>query len=137
MQQACFSSAAIPPDLSDVACLLLPHPAVSDDKERPFTTLAEECPPLREYGIKVLPQNDYLQGGAEFAKAVSADLEYANIFVQLLGPHRSLRPADLKDDDGVEPKSYAQFQYDAAKRRNIPIQWCAGHSVPRDPSLTR
>ena len=39
----------------------------------------------------------------------------AGLFVQLLGPFRSSRPPDLKDDDAAEPKSYAQFQYDAAK----------------------
>ena len=80
---------------------------------------------LKQFGINVLPQGDYLQGGAEFAKAVKADLETADYFVQLLGPYRSNRPPDLKDDaPGAETKSYAQFQYDAAKQRGLPIlQW--------------
>src|SRR5207244_3945441 len=39
-------------------------------------------------------------------------------------PYRSNRPADLKDDGDGEPKSYAQFQYDAATARGVPIlQW--------------
>jgi hypothetical protein len=78
---------------------------------------------LRQYGVEVLPEGDYLQGGAEFANAVKADLERAELFVQLLGPYRSNRPPDLKDDSG-EPTSYAQFQYSAAKRRGTPVlQW--------------
>jgi hypothetical protein len=79
---------------------------------------------LEQYGVKVVPESDYLQGGAEFARALKADLERADLFVQLLGPSRSLRPADLKDEGDDAPKSYAQFQYDAATRRKIPVlQW--------------
>jgi hypothetical protein len=78
---------------------------------------------LKQYGVKVLPEGEYLQGGAEFASAVKADLERADLFVQLLGPYRANRPADLKDDGG-EPKSYAQFQYAAAKQRGLTVlQW--------------
>jgi hypothetical protein len=78
---------------------------------------------LKQYGVKVLPEGEYLQGGAEFASAVRADLEQAELFVQLLGPYRSNRPGDLKDDGG-EPKSYAQFQYAAAKQRGLAVlQW--------------
>jgi hypothetical protein len=78
---------------------------------------------LKQYGAQVLPEGDYLQGGAEFAGAVKADLERAELFVQLLGPYRSNRPADLKDAAG-EPTSYAQFQYAAAKQRGTPVlQW--------------
>jgi hypothetical protein len=79
---------------------------------------------LTQFGAKVLPNGDYLQGGAEFAEAVKADLGQASLFVQLLGPYRSNRPADLKDDGATEPKSYAQYQYDAAKERSVPVlQW--------------
>ena len=79
---------------------------------------------LKQYGATVLPEGEYLLGGAEFASAVKADLEHADLFVQLLGPYRSNRPADLKDDGGGDPKSYAQFQYDAAKARGVPVlQW--------------
>lgn len=80
---------------------------------------------LKQYGVKVLPEGDYMQGGGEFAKAVKADLERADYFVQLLGPYRSNRPPDLKEGPAsAESKSYAQFQYDAAKQRGLPIlQW--------------
>jgi hypothetical protein len=80
---------------------------------------------LKQYGVKVLPEGDYLQGGADFAKAVKADVERADYFVQMLGPYRSNRPSDLKDDPAnPESKSYAQFQYDTAKLRGLPIlQW--------------
>jgi hypothetical protein len=78
---------------------------------------------LQQYGAQVLPEGDYLQGGSDFANAVKADLERAELFVQLLGPYRSNRPADLKDDKG-DAVSYAQFQYAAAKRRGLPVlQW--------------
>jgi hypothetical protein len=79
---------------------------------------------LTQYGAKVLPDGDYLQGGAEFAEAVRADIEHAHVFVQLLVPYRSNRPADLKDEGATEPKSYARFQYDAAKSQGVPVlQW--------------
>jgi TIR domain len=78
---------------------------------------------LKQYGADVLPEGEYLQGGAEFASAVKADLERADLFVQLLGPYRSNRPGDLKDDSGG-PISYAQFQYAAAKQRGTTVlQW--------------
>jgi hypothetical protein len=79
---------------------------------------------LKQYGATALPEGDYLQGGKEFAEAVKADLAHADMFVQLLGPYRSNRPPDLKEEGSDEPKSYARFQYDAAKARGIPIlQW--------------
>ena len=79
---------------------------------------------LQQFGAKVLPEGDYMLGGPAFAAAVKADLGKAGLFVQLLGPFRSSRPPDLKDDDAAEPKSYAQFQYDAAKAAGAPIlQW--------------
>ena len=78
---------------------------------------------LRQYGVQILPEGDYLQGGAEFANAVKGDVERADLFVQLLGPYRSNRPPDLRDEAG-ELTSYAQFQYAAAKRRGVPVlQW--------------
>jgi hypothetical protein len=80
---------------------------------------------LKQFGVNVLPEGEYLQGGAEFAKSVRADIARADYFVQLLGPYRSNRPSDLKDDvPNSEPKSYAQFQYDAAIARGLPVlQW--------------
>ncbi|MGH6767579.1 MAG: toll/interleukin-1 receptor domain-containing protein [Xanthobacteraceae bacterium] len=79
---------------------------------------------LKQFGATVLPDGDYLQGGREFAEAVKADVARTDLFVQLLGPYRSNRPPDLKDEGSDEPKSYAQFQYDAAKARGAEIlQW--------------
>jgi hypothetical protein len=63
-------------------------------------------------------------GGPEFSEAFRRDLAKAGMFVQLLGPYRSNRPPDLKNEGDTEPKSYAQFQYDAAKTAGTPIlQW--------------
>src|SRR5712691_5821719 len=54
---------------------------------------------------------------------VAAYLERADLFVQLLGRARSPKPEDLRAE-GEPARSYAQFQYDAARRRGIPIlQW--------------
>jgi hypothetical protein len=79
---------------------------------------------LIQFGAKVLPDGDYMQGGAEFAEAVKDDLGKSTMFVQLLGPYRSNRPPDLKDEGATEPKSYAQYQYDTAKAGNVPVlQW--------------
>jgi hypothetical protein len=79
---------------------------------------------LTQYGAKVLPEGDYKQGGPEFAEAYRSDLARAGMVVQLLGPYRSNRPPDLRASDGGEPKSYAQFQYDAAKASGKPVlQW--------------
>jgi hypothetical protein len=78
---------------------------------------------LEDYGVKVIPEGEYPESGVKFAHAVSADLERADLFVQLLGRVRSTKPDDLRTE-GEQPKSYAQFQYDAALRRDIPVlQW--------------
>lgn len=78
---------------------------------------------LEDYGVRVVPAGEYPAGGSGFAKAVNADLEHADLFVQLLGRVRSFKPEDLRGE-GEPAKSYAQFQYDAARRRSIPIlQW--------------
>ncbi|MGO9740898.1 MAG: toll/interleukin-1 receptor domain-containing protein [Roseiarcus sp.] len=72
---------------------------------------------LEQFGVKVLPEDDYPQGGVEFAAAVDADLSRAQIFVQLLGHFGSRKPKDLAE-------TYAQHQYEAAKRRGVKIlQW--------------
>jgi hypothetical protein len=79
---------------------------------------------LNQFGARILPEADYKQGGPEFAAAFTADLAQAGLFVQLLGPYRSNRPPDLHGDGSSEPKSYAQFQYDAAKASGKPVlQW--------------
>jgi len=78
---------------------------------------------LEDYGLKVAPPGEYPEAGTQFAKSVNADLERADLFVQLLGRARSPRPEDLRAE-GEPAKSCAQFQYDAARRRGIPIlQW--------------
>jgi hypothetical protein len=78
---------------------------------------------LEDFGINVVPAGEYPESGSKFASAVDADLQKADLFVQLLGRVRSNKPPDLRAQ-GEPPKSYAQFQYDAALRRGIPIlQW--------------
>jgi len=72
---------------------------------------------LEQFGVKVLPEGDYPQGGADFATAVDADLAGSRVFVQLLGTFGSRKPPDLA-------QTYAQYQYEAAKRRGVKIlQW--------------
>lgn len=72
---------------------------------------------LDQYGIKVLPENDYPQGGEDFAAAFRADVERSGMFVQLLGSFGSRKPPDL-------PQTYAQFQYETAKGAGLKVlQW--------------
>jgi len=78
---------------------------------------------LEQFGMKVVPVGEYPEGGPKFAGAVVADLEHADLFVQLLGRVRSNKPEDLRGE-GEQAKSYAQFQYDAARRLGVPVlQW--------------
>jgi hypothetical protein len=83
--------------------------------------LFDECERVRacleQFGTKVLPENDYPQGGSEFAAAFEQDLACAGLFVQLLGNFGSRKPPDL-------PHTYAQYQYETAKSRGRKIlQW--------------
>ncbi len=79
---------------------------------------------LHQFGARVLPDGDYKQGGPEFAEAFRTDLAQVGLFVQLLGPYRSNRPPDLLAGGSTDPKSYAQFQYEAAKAAGIAVlQW--------------
>ena len=72
---------------------------------------------LDQYGIKVLPENDYPQGGQHFAAAFDADVARSELFVQLLGNFGSRKPPDL-------PQTYAQYQYETAKGSGLKIlQW--------------
>jgi TIR domain len=72
---------------------------------------------LEQFGIKVLPENDYPQGGQEFAAAFQADIKRTGLFVQLLGNFGSRKPPDL-------PQTYAQYQYETAKGLGLKIlQW--------------
>ncbi len=87
------------------------------DERQKVTAYLEDC------GIKVVPAGEYPEAGSKFSKAVAADLERADLFVQLLGRARSPKPEDLRVE-GEPAKSYAQFQFDAAQRRGVPIlQW--------------
>jgi hypothetical protein len=79
---------------------------------------------LEDLGVKVIPEGEYPEGGAKFAAAVKTDIEQADLFVQLLSRVRSTKPDDLRAGESEQAKSYAQFQYDAALRRKIPVlQW--------------
>jgi hypothetical protein len=83
--------------------------------------LFDECERVRacleQFGMKVLPENDFPQGGNEFAAAFEQDLARAGLFVQLLGNFGSRKPPDL-------PHTYAQYQYETAKSRGLKIlQW--------------
>ena len=72
---------------------------------------------LAQYEIQVLPAEDYPQGGDAFRAAFAADLERADLFVQLLGERPGRKPRDL-------PEGYAQFQAAAAAAKGIEImQW--------------
>jgi hypothetical protein len=68
---------------------------------------------LNQYGVRVLPDGIYPQGGLEFADAFRRDLKKSNLFVHLLGPLPSRQPPDL-------PGSYGQFQYQTAKAAGLP-----------------
>jgi len=79
---------------------------------------------LEDLGVKVIPTGEYPEGGAKFAAAVKADIEKADLFVQLLSQMRSFKPEDLRASENEQAKSYAQFQFDAALRRGVPVlQW--------------
>jgi len=72
---------------------------------------------LEDYGIVVLPEGDYPQGGKEFSEAFAADARRADIFVQLLGSWHGQRPPDLR-------KGYLETQADLARTAGIEImQW--------------
>lgn len=72
---------------------------------------------LEQFGVKVLPEGDFPQGGAQFVTAFDAELTRASIFVQLLGNFASRKPSDL-------PQTYAQYQYESARARGVKIlQW--------------
>jgi hypothetical protein len=67
---------------------------------------------LHQYGLTVLPDRIYPQGGLEFAAAFRSDIKKASLFVHLLGPLPSRQPPDL-------PGSYGQFQYQTAKAAGL------------------
>jgi hypothetical protein len=72
---------------------------------------------LEQFGVKVLPEHDFPQGGGDFATAFEAELARVGVFVQLLGSFASRKPPDLA-------LTYSQYQYEAAKARGLQIlQW--------------
>lgn len=72
---------------------------------------------VEQYGITVLPESVYPQGGVEFAAAVERDLARSDAFVQLLGQTPARRPPDI-------PQGYDRLQLERAMTRNLPImQW--------------
>ena len=72
---------------------------------------------VEQYGVTVLPEGVYPQGGLEFAAAVEADLARADAFVQLFSRTHAKRPPDV-------PQGYDRLQYERAVARGLPVlQW--------------
>ena len=72
---------------------------------------------LEPFGVEVLPQGIYPQGGDAFKAAVEADMARADAFVQLLGRAPALRPPDLA-------QGYDRAQLELAEQRDLPmLQW--------------
>ncbi len=72
---------------------------------------------VEQYGVKVLPEGVYPQGGLEFAAAVEGDLARADAFVQLFSRTHTKRPPDV-------PQGYDRLQFERAITRGVPIlQW--------------
>jgi hypothetical protein len=83
--------------------------------------LYDECERVRahleQFGVKVLPERDFPQGGGDFAAAFETELARVGVFIQLLGSFASRKPPDLT-------RTYAQYQYEAAKARGLKLlQW--------------
>jgi hypothetical protein len=87
---------------------------LEDNRDKVRRYLGQYAEQLR---LRILPEGDYPLGGADFHAALEADLEGADVFVQLLGKRPAMRPKDL-------PQGFDRFQADAAKARGIPrFQW--------------
>lgn len=67
---------------------------------------------LEQFGVTVLPAENYPQGGEAFKTAVAADLAQTGLFVQLLSKTAGRAPPDL-------PEGYARCQYEAASAQRI------------------
>ena len=89
---------------------------------------------VEQFGIAVLPQGMYPQGGTDFTKALEADLGRADAFVQLLGRTQAKRPPDM-------PLGYDRLQFEQAAARGLPIlQWLRSDIDPAsvaDPQHAR
>lgn len=87
---------------------------VTDDLEEEATALRRY---LEQFGVTVLPEQPYPQGGAEFAAAFRRDAEKVQVFVQLLGPRLGRIPPDL-------PEGYSLHQWQTAQALKLElIQW--------------
>lgn len=72
---------------------------------------------LEQFGVQVLPADDYPQGGEAFRAAVTADLARADLFVQLLSGVAGRAPPDL-------PEGYLRAQLALAEARGAAVmQW--------------
>jgi hypothetical protein len=72
---------------------------------------------VEQYGVKVLPETLYPQGGDAFTVALDADLARVDAYVQLVGPKPAKRPPDM-------PLGYDRLQFEHAVARGLPImQW--------------
>lgn len=73
---------------------------------------------LEQFGVDILPSDDFPQGGPEFRAAVAQDMAAAKLLVQLLGKRPGRTPRDL-------PEGYARAQAAAARAAKVPtLQWC-------------
>jgi hypothetical protein len=72
---------------------------------------------LEQFGVRVLPEGSYPQGGRDFEAAFAADAVQCAIFVQLLGKTPGRRPPDL-------PSGYVKRQGELAKEAGLEVlQW--------------
>ena len=72
---------------------------------------------LRQFGTRVLPEEQYPQGGAEFQAAFLMDLREADLVVQLLDRRPGRCPPDLVE-------GYTAYQAAAAKEHGVELlQW--------------
>ena len=99
--------------------------APTEAKAIHFAEVTDDLDPLREdvvryvhqFEFSSLPAVWYSRDPAEFEQQLEADLRQSLVFVQLLGAFPGKRPPGM-------PLSYAQLQYNVAKRIGLPIfQW--------------
>lgn len=73
---------------------------------------------LEQFGCRVLPDETFPQGGADFAAAFREAAAESALFLQLLGPLADRRPKDL-------PEGYAAHQWEAAGAAGLErMLWC-------------
>lgn len=77
---------------------------------------------LEQFGYRVLPRELYRQDGPTFYAQVEADLEKADLFVQLLGPTKGRCPPDL-------PRGYVQTQATLARESKKDVMHWRSASV--------